>query len=155
MNDPFYDHHWSGGSTQRWITGSYLVSATFSTGSSIYVEMLDHPGVRESGWFYMMETVDECVTRLISKIEHGWKHACWRVESKRVNTENGGFYTTYGKIRHIDQLTKEEIEKIESDPDFNCWEYINEYKWGEFVKKDVYNPNKFCYEPFPHKKQNL
>ena len=145
-----HDHHWGGGSTQRWITGSSLVSATFSTGSSIYVEDLDFPGVRESGWFYMMETVDECVDRLISKLKHGWKHACWRVNSKKVTTETG-FYNTYGSIRYIDELTEEKIKEIEADPDFNCWEYINEHKWGKFVTKTVYNPNKFTYEVFPHR----
>jgi len=141
MNESvIYDHHWGGGSTKRWIAGKYLVSATFSTGSTIYVETLDHPGVRENGWFYMAESVDECVSRLISKIENGWKHACWR--------ENNGSY--YGKPKYIDQLSEEKIKEIEDNPNFSCWEYISEYKWGKFVKKTVYNPNKYAYENFPH-----
>jgi hypothetical protein len=145
-----YENHWGGGSTRRWIVDKYLVSATFSTGSSIYVESLDFPGPRESGWFYMMESPDECVARLISKLKYRWEHACWRVDSKQVKTEGGGFYTTYGSIKYIDHLTEEKIKEIEADPNFNCWEYINTYKWGKFVTKTVYNPNKFTYEKLPH-----
>lgn len=144
-----YKNHWGGGSTERWIQGKCLVSATFSTGSTIYVELLDHPGVRESGWFYMIETVDECVNRLISKLENGWKHACWRVDSKKVENPTD-WYTTYRSIRYTDQITEEKIKEIEADPNFNCWEYINTYKWGEHIKKTVYNPNKFAYENLPH-----
>lgn len=150
MKDPFYKHHWGGGLSERWITGSYLVSATFYTGSNVYVELLDHPGTRESGYFYMNETLDECVSRLISKIEYGWKHACWRIDSKRADIPEGGFYTIYGKIKYIDELTVDKIKEIEADPYFNCWEYINTYKWGEHVKKTVYNPIKFAYENLPH-----
>lgn len=136
-----HDEHWCGGSTKRWIyDDKYLVSATYSTGSCIYVEDLNFPGPRVNGWFYMIETEQECVDRLISKLENGWKHASWR-------ESNGNFY---GKIKHIDQLTEEKIKEIESNPKFECWEEINTYKFGEYITKDVYNPNKFAYKKLPH-----
>ena len=64
-----YENHWGGGSTKRWIDGKYLVSATYATGSNIHVESLDFPSYSTSGWFYQWETENECVTRLISKLE--------------------------------------------------------------------------------------
>lgn len=140
-----YDKHWGGGSTKRWIQDEYLVSATFSTGSSICVEYLDFPLLRASGWFYMIETVEECVNRLISELKNGWKHACWRVDVKKETTDSGWYYT-YGSIKYTGDLTEEKIKEIEADPNFSCWEQINITKFGKNITKTVYNPNTFSYE---------
>lgn len=137
---------------ERWIYGNYLCSAYYATGSNIWIEPLNpilsrrgfsfSGGNGESGWYYMMETEDECVNRLISKFEHPTTHACWR-ESVPAAT---GYFSSYGKARYIDTLTKELVTEIEARPEFMCWEYISyECEARKYITKKIYDPIQYTY----------
>lgn len=131
-----------GGRSVKWFIRDekYLVSMYFSTGSSISVEDLNSPGWKASGWYYMNETDEECVTRLISELNNGSNHAHWR--------ENGiNSWGSVGTIKYTDKLTPEKIREIETGPNFSCWGKISILRWGEFIEKEVYDYKTFSYRP--------
>ena len=72
--------------------------------------------------------------RLISRLNNPTTHTCWREIEPRH----------YSQIKFADSVTKTELEQIESNPNFRCWEQVP-LELSQYVTKPIYDPKKYTY----------
>ena len=144
VKEVIYERHPYGcGYLKIWVYGDYLCTGYYAIGSNIKVERLpqilgtNNQHSVEQGWYYMAENEDECVNRLISRLNYPTTHTCWR--EKNVSP-----IYNHGQMRFADSLTKEDIERLESNPDFLCWEQVG-LGLRQYVTKPIYDPVNYTY----------
>ncbi len=126
-----------------WVYGNYLCTAYYATGSTIKVEQLpqmwgsNKQHSVEEGWYYMAETEDECINRLISRLNYPTSHTCWR-------EKNTSTIYNHGHMKFADSLTKEDIGKLESNSNFLCWEQVG-LGLRQYVTRTIYDPIQYTY----------